>query len=311
MAVTTTSNVDPEVQKYFDGALLDREKPFFIHNLFPQVRKIPMKNSKILTLRRYDNFSNTPSVLTEGVSPALSSVSKFDIDIELQQFGKAAALSDQVEITVQDDTAEEVADMLSQNMFGMLDQVTRNTLQSTATQIDCVNGTNGNSQTEITQTDLDIALDYLHANNAIKFTPEIEGVNAFGTAPIEAAYWGMVHSDIRKDIRALASYLKVAEYPQRDALKSELGSTDEVRWVMSTQAQKSSDATPIYSLFICGQNAYGIVDIDEVAAEMVIKPLGYGEDYLNQRQTMGWKAMFGAGILDDGWIVNLRCTKSS
>jgi hypothetical protein len=66
-----------------------------------------------------------------------------------------------------------------------------------------------------------------------------------------------------------------------------------------------------YSNFICGANAYGLCDIDEVAAEMILKPLGAGEDPANQRQTMAWKAMFGAGILDDGWIVNLRATKSA
>jgi len=193
----------------------------------------------------------------------------------------------------------------------MLDKVTSNTLQSTATQIDCDGGVNGNTPTEITVGDLDDALDLLHGKNAIKFTPEINASDGVGTGPVEAAYWAIVHTDLRKDVRGLNNFLKVAEYPQRDALKSELGSTDEIRWVMSTEAQKSSDATPIYSNFICGQNAYGIVDIDEVATEMILKPLGFGDDALNQRQTMGFKAMFGAGIIDDNWIVNLRATVSS
>lgn len=308
---TVASGYDPEVKNYFDGALLDRERPFFVHNLFGQVRKIPFKESDTIILRKQDNFDDTPSVLTEGVTPALEQASKFDIEIQLQQFGKAVALSDRVHITVQSDVANEIADNLSQTMFGMLDKVTRNTLQSTATQIDADGGVNGNTPTEVTVGDLDDALDLLHGNNAIKFTPEINAVDGVGTAPVEAAYWGIVHTDIRKDIRGLNSFLKVAEYPQRDGLKSELGSTDEIRWVMSTEAQKSSDATPIYSLFICGQNSYGIVDINEVATEMILKPLGFGDDPLNQRQTMGFKAMFGAGIIEDKWIVNLRVTVSS
>ena len=308
---TVAGGYDPEVKNYFDGALLDRERPFFVHNLFGQVRKIPYKDSDTIILRRQDNFDDTPAVLTEGVTPALEAASKFDIEISLQQFGKATAISDRVQITVQSEVANEIADNLSQTMFGMLDKVTRNTLQSNATQLDADGGVNGNTPTEVTVGDLDDALDMLHGYNAIKFTPIIPGIDADGTAPVEAAYWGICHTDIRKDIRGLNNFLKVAEYPQRDALKSELGSTDEIRWVMSTEAEKGSEATPIYSLFIMGQNSYGIVDIDEVATEMILKPLGFGDDPLNQRQTMGFKAMFGAGIIDDSWMVNLRVTKSS
>ena len=145
MAVSTTAQIDPEVDKYFDRVLLDREKRFDVHNLFGQVRRVPYKNSNIATFRRYDNLDDTPAVLVEGVTPALESISKFDVDIELQQFGKAVALSDRVVFEVQDETSNEVADMLSQNMYEMLDLVTRNTLAATAVQIDCVNGVSGRS----------------------------------------------------------------------------------------------------------------------------------------------------------------------
>ena len=48
MAVTTTANVDPEVDLYFDNILLDREQPDFVFGLFGQQRRIPQKNSKTL-----------------------------------------------------------------------------------------------------------------------------------------------------------------------------------------------------------------------------------------------------------------------
>lgn len=167
---------------------------------------------------------------------------------------------------------------------------------------------NGNTPTEITQIDLDIVIDYLEGNDGKRFTPDIPGTLAFGSNPVEAAYWAITHTDIRKDIRALASFLPTAAYPQRDALQSELGSTDEVRWVR-TSAGSITVATPdIYNLFVFAQNAYALVSIDEVATEMIIKPLGWGEDYANQRQTMAWKSMFGAGIVVDDWMANFRVT---
>lgn len=311
MAVTTTTQVDPEVDKYFDRVLLDREEPFFVHMLFGQSRGLPQKNSKTVTFRRYDNLSDALSPLTEGQNPDFETVTKFDIDATVSTYGNVVALSDDVVIYVQDETSNEVADMLSQNMFSTLDKITRNILNATTSQIDCANGTNGNAITELSQTDLDLALDYLHGNNARRMAPVVEGTNAFGTGPIEKAFWAICHTDIRSDVRSLASFLSTAEYPQQQVvLQSELGSTDEVRWVMSSEAFVDTSTSPqTYSNFIMGANAYAMVDVDEVAAEMILKPLGAGEDALNRRQTMGWKARYVASVLDDGWIVNQRSTK--
>jgi len=311
MTVTDTSSYGTMTDSWAQRALLIRSKPRNIHNLFGKEFMLPQKETDVMTFRRQENLNSDPVVLPEDADPAPEQVQKFDIQVQVQEFGKVVLLTRKVKLIVEDDTANEIADNLSQTMFGMLDKVTRNTLQATATQIDADGGVNGNSPTEVTVGDLDDALDLLHGYNAKKFTPEINANDGVGTAPVEAAYWGILHTDLRKDIRGLNNFLKVVEYPQRDGLMSELGSTDEIRWVMSTEAQKSSDATPIYSLFLMGQNAYGIVDIDEVATEMILKPLGFGEDYLNQRQTMGFKAMFGAGIIDDRWMVNLRATVSS
>lgn len=308
MAVTTTTQVDPEVEKYFDRVLLDREEPFFIYMLFAQNRSLPQKNSKTVTFRRYDNLTDALSPLTEGVNPAFETVTKFDIDAVVSTYGNVVALSDDVIVYVQDETANEVADMLSQNMFSTFDKITRNVLDATSSQIDCLNGVNGNAVTELTQTDLDLAIDYLMGNNARRMAPVIEGTNKFGTAPIDRAYWAMCDTDIRSDVKALSTFIATNEYPTQQAvLQSELGSTEEVRWVMSTEGAVTSS---IYSNFIVGMNAYAIVDVDNVSANLILKPLGSGEDALNRRQTMGWKGRFAAVILDDGWIVNLRSTKA-
>ena len=159
MAVTTTTQVDPEVDKYFDRVLLDREEPYFIFMLFGQSRNLPTKNSKTATFRRYDNLSDALSPLTEGVNPAFETITKFDVDATVSTYGNVVALSDDVIIYVQDETSNEVADMLSQNMFSTLDVITRDVLDATSSQIDCTNGVNGNAVTELTQTDLDLAID--------------------------------------------------------------------------------------------------------------------------------------------------------
>src|SRR5574338_1614700 len=307
---TTTVQVDPEVNLFFDNILLDRHQPYYPYGYFAQERRIPGKNSKNAIFRRFDNLADALTPLTEGVTPNAEQVTKFDITATLQQYGKVVELSDDVIITVQDQTANEVADMLAQNMASTYDKIVRNMLVATSAQIDCLNGVNGNAITEVTTTDLELAVDYLEGNNGKKLSPNQEGTNAFGTAPVWAAYWMVISTELRTDFKNLSNFLATADYPrQQSVLEAELGSCDEVRLVMTSEAYKSSDSPPVYSNMLFAANAYGRIMIDDQSMEMIIKPLGAGQDPLNQRQTMGWKGRLGAVIIDDSWCVNLRSTK--
>ena len=307
---TTTVQVDPEVNLFFDNILLDRHQPYYVYGYFAQERRIPQKNSKNAIFRRFDNLADALTPLTEGVTPNAEQVTKFDITATVQQYGKVVELSDDVIITVQDQTANEVADMLAQNMASTYDKIVRNMLVATSAQIDCLNGVNGNAVTEVTTTDLEIAVDYVTNNNGKKLSPNQEGTNAFGTAPVWSAFWMVISSELRTDFKNLSTFLATAEYPrQQSVLEAELGSCDEVRLVMTSEAFKDASSPPIYSNMLFAANSYGRIMIDDQSMEMIIKPLGAGQDPLNQRQTMGWKGRLGSVILDDSWCINLRSTK--
>lgn len=307
---TTTVQVDPEVNLFFDNILLDRHQPYYVYGYFAQERRIPQKNSKNAIFRRFDNLADALTPLTEGVTPNAEQVTKFDITATVQQYGKVVELSDDVIITVQDQTANEVADMLAQNMASTYDKIVRNMLVATSAQIDCLNGVNGNAVTEVTTTDLEIAVDYVTNNNGKKLSPNQEGTNAFGTAPVWAAFWMVISTELRTDFKNLSNFLATADYPrQQSVLESELGSCDEVRLVMTSEGYKDTSTPAIYSNMLFAANAYGRIMIDDQSMEMIIKPLGAGQDPLNQRQTMGWKGRLGSVILDDSWCVNLRSTK--
>jgi len=245
---TTTVQVDPEVNLFFDNILLDRHQPYYTYGYFCQERKIPQKNSKTAI---------------------------FDITAIVSQYGKVVELSDDVIITVQDQTSNEVADMLAQNMASTYDKIVRNMLVATSAQIDCLNGVNGNAITEVTTTDLELAVDYLEGNNGKKLSPNQEGRDMFGTAPVWAAYWMIISTDLRSDFKNLSNFLATADYPrQQSVLEAEFGSCDEVRIVKTSEAYKDTSVSPaVYYNMLFAANAYGRITIDDQSMEMIIKPL--------------------------------------
>lgn len=308
--ITTTTQVDPEVQLYFDNVLLDRHQPYYIYGYFSQQRRIPQKNAKTAIFRRYENLADALTPLSEGVSPNPEQVNKFDVTAVVSQYGKVVELTDDIIVTVQDETSNEVADMLAQNNASSYDKLYRNMLVATASQISCLNGQNGQAITEITVPDLELAVDYLVGNNGKRMAPNIEGRNAEGTAPVWQAYWMAVSTDLRTNIKQLSNFTPTAAYARQQAvLESELGSCDEVRVCMTTEAYKTAASPAVYSNLLFAANGYGTLAIDDQSLQMVIKPLGAGNDPLNQRSTMGWKGRMGCTILDDSWVVNLLSTR--
>ena len=308
--VTDTSAYGSMSNAWAHRALLQRSKPRNVHNLFGRAFTLPQKNTDTMAFRRQENLNSDPVVLSEDADPAPEQINKFDISVRVQEFGKVVLLSRKVLLVVEDDTASETADNLSQCMHTMLDKVTRDVWDSSVAQISCLNGANGNAITELSQADVDRAIQYLDDNDTEKMTPTIDGSSRFGTGPVEAGFWVTSHVALKPDVRALDAFIPTAAYGSQEAvLQAEFGATDEARWVTSTLVKVSTDSPAVYNNTFVGANAYGYVGLDEVSTEMIMKPLGFN-DYLNRFQAMGFTAYFNAAILDDSHIVTLLSTKA-
>lgn len=207
----------------------------------------------------------------------------------------------------------EATKVLSLQLGLTIDTLIRDMMVSTASTILCSNGLNGATPTEITDADIQIAVIALRQGNARLMTNPLPGENKFGTAPVRPSYWGFMSVDLQNDLEAVSSFVSQANYPNpTNSLEAEWGSTRNIRWLMNTNAY-SNGATPnVYSNFILGQEAYGVVRLGAKEAEFIVKPLGASgtADPLNQRGTVGYKYPFATRILNDNWITRLTCTHS-
>ena len=62
----------------------------------------------------------------------------------------------------------------------------------------------------------------------------------------------------------------------------------------------------MYGTLFLGANAYGVTELDGLGLDYIVKPLGYGDDPLNQRSSTGWKATHGAKILNEYAIIRFE-----
>lgn len=65
-------------------------------------------------------------------------------------------------------------------------------------------------------------------------------------------------------------------------------------------------ALAVFSTLVIGAHAYAVTDVAGGGLQHIVKQLGYGDDPLNQRASVGWKAVRTAEILTDEYMVRIE-----
>jgi len=70
------------------------------------------------------------------------------------------------------------------------------------------------------------------------------------------------------------------------------------------------DGSAVFSTLVLGADAFGVTDVGGGGIEHIVKQKGYGNDPLNQRSSVGWKALGCAEILVDEYMVRIESGSS-
>jgi len=313
MAITTTAVLPPAVRDYYDRLLLMTAYPQLIHTKFAQKRILPEKMGDRIVFRRYARLATVPVPLVDGVTPPGSSLSATDIKAQVDFYGNFVTITNQVELTVEDRVLNEASRLLAENLAQTIDEVTRDVLASTSSVLQCSNGVNGATPTELTKADIDSAVTTLLGNDAEMISEIVVARDAFGTAPVRPAFWGYLDTDLLDDLEAVSNFLHASQYPnQQSVLDSEWGATGNVRWLYTSVGSVSSASPAVYNNFIIGKEAYAVVHLRSETGEFYVEPLGSAgsADPLHQRGSVGWQHPFVARILNDNFMINLEATHS-
>lgn len=313
MTVTTTAVLPPAVREYYDRLLLMTAYPMLVHTRFAQKRILPKKSGDTIVFRRYARLPTVPIPIQDGITPPGSPLSVTDIKARVDFYGNFVTLTDRVELTVEDRVLNESARLLAQNLGQTMDEVTRDVLASTSSVLQCSNGTNGNTPTELTAADINIAIRTLLGNDAEMISEVVVGEDRFGTAPVRPSFWAFIDTDLLDDLEEVANFLSSANYPnQNTVLEGEWGSTNNVRWLYTSIGSVTSASPAVYNNFIVGKESYSVIHLGEQQGEFFIEPLGSAGagDPLHQRGTVGWKHPFVSRILNDAFMLNLEATHS-
>ena len=297
---TGSSNLSPEMKTFYDMTLIDEAQANLVHDQFAQKRPIPKNGGKKIEFRKFDALPKALTALTEGVTPEGKSLKVTTIEAEVAQYGDFVTQTDVLELTSLDNTILEATKLLGRQAGLTLDTITRNILH-TGTNVWWAPKGDGTAVTSRA------ALD-----NTCKLTVDVvRRVAAFlkkNNAPkINGDYVAIIHPYASYDLMSDPEWRYPHQYQDTSNIyEGEIGKIAGVRFVETSEA-KIFDGGVFGTLFLA-DGAYGVTEITGGGLQTIVKQKGSAgtADPLDQRSSVGWKAMKTAEILVDAYMVRVE-----
>ena len=289
MATTTQTygNLTAEQKTFYDRTPLSRQLPNLTFLKYGQKRPIPKNEGDTINFRRFNSLDVPAASLTEGVTPDGDNLSITAVTATVAQEGNWVRLSDKISMVGIDPVLTESAALMGENAAKTLetrcaDVIFKGTSQQfaggAASAAAIAAGKVVNSE------EIKKAVRTLRNNNA---------------EPLEGGYYiGFCDPSVAYDLQNDSLWQDISKYNgAENIMKGEIGRIHGVRFILTTMCPTdatTATAGTLHKTLIVGKDAYGVVDVNGSSKpEIIIKPTGSAgtEDPLNQRASVGWKAM--------------------
>ena len=334
--LNTYGDIGNATAGWYSRKLLSHAMPVIILERFGLTKPLPKKQTKVIEFRRSQPFQPKTIPLVEGVTPQGSDFGYDTISAQIQQYGDWVGITDVVQDTSKDDVLRDIVERQGEQAGETREALTWGIVRA---------GTNVQyggavaSRTAVDQTALLSAakqrsvVSALHRQKAKKFTSILSGSEDYETYPIEACYFGIVHTDMISTVRELTggnqnnTFVPVSRYgSQMPVSPHEVGNFEEIRYVASpdlppfvgkgaaigahTAAFRNDGANfDVYPALYLGREAFGCIPLrgKNAIKPMVLNPdVPRGGDPLAQRGTAAWKMYFACLVLNEAWMRRLE-----
>ena len=300
---TLLSGLTAEMKTFYDMTLIDEATSNLVHDQFGQKRPIPANGGKTIEFRKFAPLAKATTPLTEGVTPDGKSLSVSTITATVNQYGDYITQSDVLELTSLDNTILEATKLLGRQAGVTLDTIVRDVLNSGTNVTYCPKVANG-AETAVTSRDALDTSSQLTVKVVQQVVAKLRGQNA---PTIGGKYVAIIHPYVAYDLMRDPEWIDAHKYANPTNLyEGEIGEIAGVRFVQTTEAKVYDGG--VFSTLFLGDGAYGVTEITGGGLETIVKQMGSAgtADPLDQRSSVGWKAIKTAEILIPNYLVRVE-----
>lgn len=321
VAFDNTNTLAGELKTFYDTELLENARIEMFYAQFAKKQKLPANHGTTVEWRKWNTFAKA-SKLLEGVIPTGQ---KFGMSTKMgaiDQYGTYAAITDKLELRAYDDVILGATEEMGASAAETQETLIRDALLTNMNVIYCDNVTIETGAVTGTPT----SCAEMEASDTIMsmLTPEmvakaVTKMKKDRVPTINGKYYAVIHPSVAHDLRNSKAWIEAHKYSATSEIfNGEIGELHGCRFIENTFAPilggtdyKNKENTVTYATYFFGKEAFGIIDPDGGALQMIIKSKEQVGGPLEQHSTVGYKfETNGATILYPERVLRLMSCSS-
>jgi len=301
------SQINGEV---YNRALLERLTPELLLTNYGESGMGAVKNAgDTQSWRRYNSLAVATTPLVEAVTPDGINGTVTKISATVNQYGNYIQTSDRMDVTALDPVITQYSEIMGENAGESIETIVRD-IVGAGTNI--LYAASRVSRITVAAGDKITALDLLKIRRLMKRAK----VKKIKLPNGKLGYLAFMHTDVVMDLMQTQEWKDQNTYTDvSNRIDGTAGQMYGIYVIEYDLAQKFAGAgavaCDVFGTLIIGKGAFGIPDIAGSAKPKMMVKLAINsgtEDPLEQRNTVGWKALFTTKILNDLCIVRYECS---
>ena len=267
---------------------------------------------KEIEFRKYDALPKATTPLTEGVTPEGQALTVTTVTAEVHQYGGWVPLTDMVQMTTIDNNVVQATSVLASQSGRTMDTIVRDILCGGTNVIYAPKIGTGGAETPVTsRAGLD-ATAQLTVDLIDQAVAQLKVQNADPIGSAGGSYVAIIHPYAAYDIKKDPNWVEAHKYASPEEIfEGEIGKINNVRFVETSEAKiwtgtGCPSGLAVFGTLVLGAHAYATTELEGGGLQHIVKQLGYGDDPLNQRASVGWKAVKTAERLSEQYMVRIE-----
>ena len=295
-----TNSLSGELKTFYDTELLENARVEMFYAQFAKKQKLPANHGTTVEWRKWNTFAKA-GMLQEGVIPTGQKFGMSSKTGSINQYGTYAAVSDKLELRAYDDVILGATEEMGASAAETQETLIRDGLLVNTNVLYCDNVTlatgevTGATPTACNLMEASTTVMAILSPNMVAKAVTIMKKNRVPT--INGKYYAVIHPSVAYDLRKSKEWIEAHKYSATSEIfNGEIGELHGCRFIENVFAPilggteyKNKAGTMTYATYFFGKDAFGIIDPEGGALEMIVKDKGQIGGPLNQFSTIGYK----------------------
>ena len=318
---TEAKTLSPELKAFYDTELLENARAELFYAQFAKRQPLPKNHKGQVEWRKWNTFDRAPK-LTEGVIPTGQKFGVTTVTGAVDQYGTYTAITDKLELRAYDDVILGATEEMGASAAETQEKLIRDALLLGTNVLYCDNVTLATGAVGTTPTkcsEMEASATQMSLLTPAMINKAVTILKKNRAPRINGRYYAVIHPSVAHDLRQSEGWIEAHKYAAPEELfNGEIGELHGVRFIENVFAPvlggtdyQNKAGSKTYASYFFGKDAFGIIDPEGGALEMIIHDKGEIGGPLNQFSTIGYKfETNGATILYPERLLRVMSTSS-